>query len=203
MLPGCLPWLPNPFTPGRPSTERSRHSRTHDEKTLVARHGRRTDGRAQPLPQTPGAIHGHEVRRHDPDAEVDLRREAHRLHSQLRLRFPERAEGMRPCPKARNAATARRKSPSSRPSRSRRTCRESRASLGRSDAIAACHGFTNKHRSVLVSRSAPECVTSTVSLSDTPFAEVYMWKTMPASSRHWAFGVKQRVKSLDLMGTTE
>src|SRR3954463_8936030 len=115
MLPGCLPWLPNPFTPGRPSTEWSRHSRTHDEKTLVARHGRRTDGRAKNLPQTPGAIRGPVVRRHDRGAEVDLRREAHRLHSQLRLRFPERAEGMRAMPKGQERSNREKKKPKQPP----------------------------------------------------------------------------------------
>src|SRR3954464_6925576 len=126
MLPGCLPWLPNPLrklsrpaagcsTPGRPSPERSRHSRTHDEKTLVTGPGRGTEGRAQPVPQTPGAIHGHEVRRHDPDAEVDLRREAHRLHSQLRIRFPERTEGTMAMPKGQERSNREKKKPKQPP----------------------------------------------------------------------------------------
>src|SRR3954470_4731211 len=125
MLPGYAAGCSTPESwrePGRttpwnssPSTERSRHSRTHDEKTPVARHGRRSDGRAQPVPQTPGAIHGHEVRGHDPAAEVDLRREAHRLHSQLRIRIPERAEGMRAMPKGQERSNREKKKPKQPP----------------------------------------------------------------------------------------
>ena len=59
------------------------------------------------------------------------------------------------------------------------------------DRVGMCfvaHGFTSKVRGRLVRISGPVSPTSTVSLSDTPAAETYMWNTIPGSSRNDASG---------------